>query len=301
MVVTKLDVLDEFDTIPVCVGYRNGRGRSRRYAAHRGGNRRLRAGLRMPAGMAKLHLRHLVVRRTAAQGQGLPGFSGEPTGVEVGCISTGPERNQTIVRAGSRFEKLVAGRILTLIVCLPAILSGQDPREIVRRSVEIDRKNLEIARNYTYLERQEVRDLDGSGKVKNTEAQTTDVTLLEGSPYRRLVARNWPAAFAQGAEERGRQAAQRAWEAAASGNSGGARAPDCGLGAPAGAPARAPGGAAGCVRFPAVWEESVGEGRGLCDRRHAQARLQTATAFGGALPEVQARLRSIRTTTTGPR
>jgi adenylosuccinate synthase len=30
------------------------------------------------------------------------------TGVEVGCISTGPERNQTIVRPGSRFEKLVA-------------------------------------------------------------------------------------------------------------------------------------------------------------------------------------------------
>ena len=81
-------------------------------------------------------------------------------------------------------------RILTLIVCLPAVLAAQDAREIVRRSVEIDRKNLEIARNYTYLERQEVRELDASGKVKNTEAQTSDVTLLEGSPYRRLVARN---------------------------------------------------------------------------------------------------------------
>ena len=29
-------------------------------------------------------------------------------GVEVGCISTGPERNQTIVRRGSRLEKLIA-------------------------------------------------------------------------------------------------------------------------------------------------------------------------------------------------
>ena len=81
-------------------------------------------------------------------------------------------------------------RVFYLIVCLPAILAAQEPREIVRRSVEIDRKNLEIARNYTYLERQEVRELDGSGKVRNTEAQTSDVTLLEGSPYRRLVARN---------------------------------------------------------------------------------------------------------------
>jgi adenylosuccinate synthase len=29
------------------------------------------------------------------------------TGIEVGCISTGPERNQTIVRPGSRFEELI--------------------------------------------------------------------------------------------------------------------------------------------------------------------------------------------------
>jgi hypothetical protein len=81
-------------------------------------------------------------------------------------------------------------RILTLIVCLPAILAAQDPREIVRRSVEVDQKNVELARNYTYLERDEVRILDGSGKVKNTHTQTWDVTLLEGSSYRRLVARN---------------------------------------------------------------------------------------------------------------
>ena len=29
------------------------------------------------------------------------------TGVEVGCISTGPERNQTIVRSGSRLQELI--------------------------------------------------------------------------------------------------------------------------------------------------------------------------------------------------
>ena len=29
------------------------------------------------------------------------------TGVEIGCISTGPERNQTIVRPASRLEKLI--------------------------------------------------------------------------------------------------------------------------------------------------------------------------------------------------
>ena len=29
------------------------------------------------------------------------------TAVEVGCVSTGPERTQTIVRAGSKFAELV--------------------------------------------------------------------------------------------------------------------------------------------------------------------------------------------------
>ena len=81
-------------------------------------------------------------------------------------------------------------RVFTLIVCLPVILAAQDPREVVRRSVETDKKNAEIARSYTYLERQEVRELDGSGKVKSTQIETSDVTLLEGSPYRRLVARD---------------------------------------------------------------------------------------------------------------
>jgi adenylosuccinate synthase len=35
-------------------------------------------------------------------------FLEERTGVEIGCISTGPERTQTVVRAGSRLEKLIA-------------------------------------------------------------------------------------------------------------------------------------------------------------------------------------------------
>jgi hypothetical protein len=81
-------------------------------------------------------------------------------------------------------------RILALIVCLPAILAAQDPREIVRRSVEVDQKNVELARNYTYLQHLELRILDGSGKVKSTQTQTWDVTFLEGSLYQRLVARN---------------------------------------------------------------------------------------------------------------
>jgi hypothetical protein len=79
---------------------------------------------------------------------------------------------------------------LFLIACLPAILAAQDAREIVQRAVQVNDRNEEIARNYTYLERQDLKVLDGSGRVKEHKIETWDVTLLEGSPYRRLVARN---------------------------------------------------------------------------------------------------------------
>jgi hypothetical protein len=80
--------------------------------------------------------------------------------------------------------------LLLLILAVPAVASAQNPTEIIRRATELDQRNTEISRSYTFLERQEQRDLDAGGKVRKTESNTFDVTLLEGSPYRRLVARN---------------------------------------------------------------------------------------------------------------
>jgi adenylosuccinate synthase len=34
-------------------------------------------------------------------------YLAKQVGVEVGCISTGPERNETILLEGSRFQKLI--------------------------------------------------------------------------------------------------------------------------------------------------------------------------------------------------
>ncbi len=60
----------------------------------------------------------------------------------------------------------------------------------MRRACEVDRQNVETVRNYTYLQRQVDTDLDGAGKVKKRDIRTWDITYQEGSPYRRLVARN---------------------------------------------------------------------------------------------------------------
>ncbi|MGA2136066.1 MAG: adenylosuccinate synthase [Bryobacteraceae bacterium] len=107
LVVTKLDVLDEMEQIPVCVGYRlHGRETCE-----------------MPATIKDVSALEPVYEclpgwQTSTFGVGeyseLPArardyveFLEKQSGVEVGCISTGPERNQTIVKAGSRFAGLL--------------------------------------------------------------------------------------------------------------------------------------------------------------------------------------------------
>lgn len=77
-----------------------------------------------------------------------------------------------------------------LLVAAASSLAAQDAREIVRRVVDRDRQNRTDARDYTYLQRQDMRELDRAGQVKSRKIETWDITLLEGSPYRRLVARN---------------------------------------------------------------------------------------------------------------
>lgn len=77
-----------------------------------------------------------------------------------------------------------------LFVAAASSVAAQDAREIVRRAVDRDRQNRADASNYTYLQRQDVRELDRAGQVKTRRIETWDITLLEGSPYRRLVARN---------------------------------------------------------------------------------------------------------------
>jgi len=81
-------------------------------------------------------------------------------------------------------------RALLLLTCLPAFLAAQDARDIIQQAIQVNDRNDELARNYTYLERQDLQTFDGSGHLKERRLETWDITMLEGSPYRRLVARN---------------------------------------------------------------------------------------------------------------
>ena len=81
-------------------------------------------------------------------------------------------------------------RVLLFLVAACSLAGAADPREIVRRAVERMDENLAVARNYTFLERSETRELDSDGHVKTRKILLYDVTLLEGSPYRRLVGKD---------------------------------------------------------------------------------------------------------------
>jgi adenylosuccinate synthase len=107
LLITKLDVLDHLDEIPVCTGYKlHGKTVTEMPATYRA----LEAiepvyetlpGWRTPTRgvtcfenlpeRARTYLKNLEDR----------------TGVEIGGISTGPERNETIIRPGSKLEKLI--------------------------------------------------------------------------------------------------------------------------------------------------------------------------------------------------
>lgn len=81
-------------------------------------------------------------------------------------------------------------RAVLFLAAACTLTAAQDPREIVRRSVQLMGQNLAIARNYTFLERAETRELDSDAHVKTRKIVLYDVTMLEGSPYRRLVGRD---------------------------------------------------------------------------------------------------------------
>ena len=108
MVVTKLDVLDELDEIPVCTGYKiDGRLVDEMPATFRELARVEPVYTVLPGwqsstrGISEWDQLPQAAQRYVA-------FLEEQTGVEAGCVSTGPERNETIRRAGSRFVKLTS-------------------------------------------------------------------------------------------------------------------------------------------------------------------------------------------------
>lgn len=69
----------------------------------------------------------------------------------------------------------------------PQLPPTSDPKEIVRRALETDHRTFELARSYTFSNRQVVRHMSKEGKLKYTETKTFDINFFYGQPYARLV------------------------------------------------------------------------------------------------------------------
>jgi len=103
--------------------------------------------------------------------------------------------------------------VLAFLFCLGSLHAADDPNEIVRKALQLNAHNSELARSYTFLQRQENRTVDGAGVVKRRESTTWDIMFLEGSNYRRLVQRDdkalTPKEEQQQEAARGKSAEQR--------------------------------------------------------------------------------------------
>jgi adenylosuccinate synthase len=107
LVVTKLDVLDAFDQILVCVGYRCGQREISDMPPTVAEIEKLEPVYECLPGWATDTFGMSNYDDLPARAKDYIAFLEQRTGVEIGCISTGPERNQTIVRPGSRLAALI--------------------------------------------------------------------------------------------------------------------------------------------------------------------------------------------------
>ena len=107
LIITKLDVLDQLDEIPVCVAYEvDGHvithmpASTRRMEAIKPVFERLPVWKRSTQGISKLD-------ELPGQARRYLEFLEERTGVEIGSVSNGPERSETMIVPGSKLERLL--------------------------------------------------------------------------------------------------------------------------------------------------------------------------------------------------
>ena len=86
------------------------------------------------------------------------------------------------------YIRLLAVAALMVIPCVR--LGAQDPREIVRRSIQLDQANWLRMKDYTWIARETERQLDSKGQVKSQDSKAWETVILYGEPHRRMLERD---------------------------------------------------------------------------------------------------------------
>lgn len=90
-------------------------------------------------------------------------------------------------------HKFVTAALCTLPFLYAAAPQTNPPisgKEMVRRALDAYAHDDGAQRQYEYRQRQDVRLLDDSGKIKHRDLRTFQMTQIDGSPYKRLLLRN---------------------------------------------------------------------------------------------------------------
>lgn len=122
-----------------------------------------------------------------------------PKSEHIAVEKSTTQRNQPGFILVSMFMRLLR---VVLCLCLSAIALGQtlspktlalteeQIRDLIRHSADKDLENDKKQRDYTYVERQELRRLNGKGEVKSTEIKTYDVMEIYGEQVEKLIAKD---------------------------------------------------------------------------------------------------------------
>ena len=107
LVITKLDVLDELKEIPVCLEYQVDGESIEDMPPSSEDLAKVQPVFESLPGWNSSTFGISEYGKLPLRAREYLDYLEKMTGVEIGCISTGPERNQTIIRKGSRFEQLL--------------------------------------------------------------------------------------------------------------------------------------------------------------------------------------------------
>jgi hypothetical protein len=79
---------------------------------------------------------------------------------------------------------------LAVFLLTASALCGQDAREIVRKSFDLDEANSMAMRNYTWTAKEIERHFDPKGAVTSEESKRWETVMLYGEPFRRVLERH---------------------------------------------------------------------------------------------------------------
>jgi hypothetical protein len=92
----------------------------------------------------------------------------------------------------------VTAKLLPVLLAVAGVLHGQarqqevsnDPREIVRKSVELDQADWARMKDYTWIARETDRSLDSRAQVKSEKTDEWETVILYGEPHHRMLERD---------------------------------------------------------------------------------------------------------------